>query len=90
MRIRDFELDQLRRVWLDTAERADGFFQREVSLQENVKRGQRLGAILDATGVELAQVDADQDGLIIKLRGLPRVMAGDGIAHIRQPYHSRS
>lgn len=66
----------------------DGFFQREVSLLEPVKRGRRLGTILDATGAELARVDADQDGVVIMLRGIPPVQAGDGIAHITQPYHS--
>ncbi|MCY3796836.1 MAG: succinylglutamate desuccinylase/aspartoacylase family protein [Chloroflexi bacterium] len=66
----------------------DGFFQREVSLLENVKRGQRLGAILDPTGAEMAPVEADQAGLIIMLRGIPPVKVGDGIAHITQPYHS--
>ena len=65
-----------------------GFFQREASLLEGVKTGQRLGAILDATGVELAQVSADQDGVIIMLRGIPRVQSGDGIAHITQLYRS--
>lgn len=69
--------------------RVDGFFQREVSLLENVQMSQRIGAILDATGVELAQVEADQDGVVIMLRGIPRVQAGDGIAHITQPYQSR-
>ena len=66
----------------------DGFFQREVSLLEHVKQSQRLGAILDPTGAELASVEADQNGLIIMLRGLPRVSAGDGIAHFTQPYIS--
>ena len=33
----------------------DGFFQREVALLENVKIGQRLGTILAAASVELAQ-----------------------------------
>lgn len=76
---------------LDTVIQAsvDGFFQREVSLLEHVKRRQRIGAILDPTGVEAAPVDADQDGVIIMLRGLPRVMAGDGIAHITQTFHSQ-
>ena len=68
--------------------RVDGFFQREVALLENVKKSQRLGAILDPTGLELAQVEADRDGVIIMLRGIPRVQAGDGVAHITQPYHS--
>lgn len=66
----------------------DGFFQREVSLLERVTKSQRLGAILDPTGLELAPVKADQDGALIMLRGLPPVQAGDGIAHITQLYHS--
>ena len=70
--------------------RVDGFFQREVSLLENVKTGQRLGTILDPTGEEVAQVVADQDGVIIMLRGIPPVKVGDGIAHITQPYYSRN
>ncbi len=63
-----------------------GFFQREVSLLQSVKAGQRLGAILDANGNEQARIEADQDGLTIMLRDLPRVAAGDGIAHITQLY----
>ena len=76
---------------LDTVIQAPvaGFFQREVTLLENVNKRQRLGAILDPTGVELAPVEADQDGVIIMLRGIPLVQAGDGIAHITQPYQSR-
>ena len=76
---------------LDTVIHApvDGFFQRDVSLLEHVTFGQRIGSILDATGVELAQINADQSGVIIMLRGIPRVAAGDGIAHITQPHHSR-
>ncbi len=69
--------------------RADGLFQREVSLLENVEAGQRLGAIRDAAGAELAPVHADQAGMIIMLRSIPRVRAGDGIAHITQPIRSR-
>lgn len=64
-----------------------GFFQPEVSLLENVKRSQRLGAILDLTGAELAPVKADIDGVVIMLRGIPPVQVGDGVAHITQPYH---
>lgn len=76
---------------LDTVIQAPvaGFFQRNASLLEHVTAGQRLGAILDAAGAELASVDADIDGVVIMLRGIPRVSAGDGIAHITQPYHPR-
>ncbi|MDE2908684.1 MAG: hypothetical protein OXQ99_05730 [Chloroflexota bacterium] len=56
---------------------------------DNVESGQRLGAILDPSGAELAPVEADQAGVIIMLRGIPSVKAGDGLAHITQPYHSR-
>jgi len=41
---------------------------------------------LDATGVELARVDADCGGAIIMLRGIPRVRVGDGITHFIQPH----
>ncbi len=61
-----------------------GFFQPEISLLEPVRAGQRLGAVLDASGAAQARVEADQDGVVIMLRGLPRVSAGDGIAHITQ------
>ena len=70
--------------------RADGFFQPEVALLENVKAGQRLGGILDPAGVEAASVDADQDGLIIMLRGIQSVKAGDGLAHVTQLSPSRN
>ena len=65
----------------------EGFFRREVSLLERVRAGQRLGAILDASGAEQAAVEADQDGAVIMLRGLPHVRAVDGIAHITQLDH---
>ena len=66
--------------------RVDGFFQREVSLLERVKAGQRSGAILDASGAEKARVEAEQDGVVIRLRGIPQAQAGAGIAHIAQSY----
>ena len=69
--------------------RADGFFQREVALLEAVKAKQRLGAILDASGVEKESVEADQDGVIIMLRRGPRVKAGDGVAHVTQSHRPR-
>ncbi len=76
---------------LDTVIQAkvDGLFQRDVALLDSVTAGQRLGSINDVTGAELAEVVADQDGLVIMLRGIPRALAGDGIAHITQPFRSR-
>lgn len=76
---------------LDTVIQAPvaGFFQREVSLLQEVKQSQRLGAILDATGAEAAPVEAGQDGGIIMLRRVPSAQARDGVAHITQLEHTR-
>ena len=61
-----------------------GLFQREIGLLDLVEPGQRLGAIRDETGDILAEIVARQAGIVIMLRGLPRVEAGDGIAHLAQ------
>ncbi|MCY4538283.1 MAG: M14 family metallopeptidase [Chloroflexi bacterium] len=62
-----------------------GLFQREVALLDEVEAGQRLGVIQDESGAVLAEIIAKQAGVLIMLRGLPRVQAGDGIAHVAQP-----
>ncbi|MCY4070112.1 MAG: M14 family metallopeptidase [Chloroflexi bacterium] len=59
-----------------------GLFQREASLLDEVEAGQRLGAVQDESGEILAEIVAAQAGVLIMLRGLPRVEAGDGIAHL--------
>lgn len=59
-----------------------GLFQREASLLDEVEAGQRLGVIQDESGLTLAEIIAEQAGVLIMLRGLPRVEAGDGIAHL--------
>ncbi len=64
---------------------AAGLFQREVGLLDEVEAGQRLGTIQDESGSILAEITAEQAGFVIMLRGLPRVKAGDGIAHLAQP-----
>ncbi len=61
-----------------------GLFQREASLLDEVEAGQRLGDIRDESGGVLAGIVAEQAGVLIMLRGLPRVEAGDGIAHLAQ------
>ena len=59
----------------------------EVALLDEVEAGQLLGTIRDAMSAIRAEIRADQAGVIIMLRGLPRVQAGDGIAHITQHVH---
>jgi predicted deacylase len=59
-----------------------GYFRPEVRLLEGVRAGQRLGAILDLFGQVAAEVRADRDGIVIMLRRLRRVQAGDGLAHL--------
>lgn len=59
-----------------------GLFQREASLLDEVEAGQRLGTIQDESGGILTEIVAEQAGILIMLRGLPRVEAGDGIAHL--------
>ncbi len=61
-----------------------GLFQREASLLDEVEAGQRLGLIQDESGGVLVEIVAEQAGVLIMLRGLPRVEAGDGIAHLAQ------
>jgi len=61
-----------------------GLFQREAALLDEVEAGQRLGVIQDEFGGILAEIVAEQAGVLIMLRGLPRVEAGDGIAHLAQ------
>ena len=64
-----------------------GLFMPEVALLDEVEAGQLLGTIGDAMGAIRAEIRADQAGVIIMLRGLPRVQASNGIAHITQHVH---
>lgn len=68
--------------WLDTA--ADGIFHADVRLLEAVVAGQRLGHVRDVMGQVVAEVTAPADGVVILLRRLQRVNAGDGLAQITQ------
>ncbi|MEZ4678519.1 MAG: M14 family metallopeptidase [Caldilineaceae bacterium] len=59
-----------------------GYFRAEVALLDEVKAGERLGAVYDLFGKEMQTVTADQDGIVILLRRLHRVHVGEGLAHI--------
>ncbi len=62
-----------------------GHFRGEVELLQSVTAGQQLGAIYNLIGETLATVRADHDGVVILLRALHRVNAGDGLVHLTQP-----
>ncbi|MBX7214075.1 MAG: succinylglutamate desuccinylase/aspartoacylase family protein [Thermoflexales bacterium] len=61
-----------------------GHFRAEVRLLDHVRAGQRLGAIYDLTGALLTPVHADAPGVVILLRAMHRVHAGDGLVHLTQ------
>ena len=63
-----------------------GLFQRECGLLDEVEAGQRLGAIRDDFGDVLAEIRAKDAGVVIMLRGLPRVEIGDGLVHLAQRF----
>ena len=59
-----------------------GHFRSEVALMEAVVSGQRIGAVYDLGGREVAPLYANRDGVVVCLRRLHRVDAGDGVFHI--------
>lgn len=59
-----------------------GFFRADVALLEDVYAGQQLGTIVDFAGEQLAAVVSERDGVVIMLRRLHRVNAGDGLAQV--------
>ncbi len=61
-----------------------GQFSPACQLLDEVVAGQRIGRICNAIGVTLAEITAPCAGVVITLRGLHRVQAGDGIAHLTQ------
>lgn len=63
---------------------AAGFFRAEVALLQEVRAGQRLGAIRDLFGVEIAAVTAPAAGVVILLRRMHRVNLGDGLVQVTQ------
>ena len=63
-----------------------GYFKPEVTLLDDVQKGQQLGTIRDLFGKILSELHANTDGVIIMLRRLHCVRVGDGLAHITK-YH---
>ncbi len=59
-----------------------GYWRAEVALLDEVQAGQRLGTVRDLFGTVLAEVVADQAGVVIMLRRVHRVHVGDGLAHV--------
>lgn len=59
-----------------------GHFRADVALLDPVVSGQRLGTVYNLLGEPLAGVLAKRDGVVITLRGLHRVNAGDGLVHL--------
>ena len=65
---------------------AAGSFRPHVELLDEVSAGQRMGIIEDFFGQVVAEVTADRDGVIIFLRRLPQVNAGDGLVQVTGKY----
>ncbi|MDE0042241.1 MAG: succinylglutamate desuccinylase/aspartoacylase family protein, partial [Candidatus Poribacteria bacterium] len=65
---------------------AAGSFRPHVELLDEVNVGQRLGIVEDFFGQVAGEVTADRDGVVILLRRLPQVNAGEGVAQITGKY----
>ena len=60
------------------AAKTSGFFVSDVSPLDEVKEGDVLGHILNMTGEVIEEIQADRDGVVILMRGLPMIHAGEG------------
>ena len=58
---------------------ADGFFQPAVKLGQIVERGQLFGKILDPLGEPVGELTCHESGLVLFLRAVPSVLAGEGL-----------
>ncbi len=65
---------------------APGLFRRECGLLDAVEAGQCLGTIRDEHGAITSEIIAKSAGIVIMLRGLPRVEIGDGLVHLAHRY----
>ena len=63
-----------------------GSFRPHVELLDEVSVGQRMGVIENLFGQIIGEVTADRDGIVILLRRLPQVNAGEGVAQITGKY----
>jgi predicted deacylase len=61
---------------------AAGYFEPGVELGQRISAGERLGAIYDFQGRRLHEVISQQTGIVLVLRTLPVVQAGDSLAVI--------
>jgi predicted deacylase len=59
-----------------------GYFRPEVALLEEVSDGQQLGTVQNPFGEMIAEIMTEQAGVIIMLRRIHRVHAGDSLAHV--------
>lgn len=59
-----------------------GYFEPAVSLGDIVKKGQKLGEILDALGEEPVEVLCLDEGLVLMLRACPSVQENDALCSI--------
>lgn len=66
--------------------KTSGFFVPTVSLLDQVNEGQVLGHILDMTGETIEEIQADRNGTVIMMRGLPMIHAGEGACVITGHY----
>ena len=59
-----------------------GFFRPKVNLLDRVEIGQTLGVIQDFFGDVLATIKAEEAGVVILLRRVPRVNVGNGVVQL--------
>lgn len=59
-----------------------GYFRSEVNVLEDVSVGQCLGTVCDPFGDVVAEITTEQAGVVIMLRRIHKVHAGDNVAHV--------
>jgi predicted deacylase len=60
-------------------------YEREFDLGLEVKKGQRIGALLDMYGDEVGELTSEWDGIITLVRRYPFVQTGDWICSVTLP-----
>lgn len=58
----------------------EGIFESSVSLGQRVRRGERIGWVVDPWGTAAVAVVAERSGIVLGLRAFARVAAGEGLA----------